>query len=120
MLEFSARYDAPPTSGALAPLRITLPDGTIQAQAPDASAGLSAVLGRPVSLERALSDQLSHTEIDPASVFGDVPTEQHGQILWASILSFLALPPWIAFMYRAWPRTKGIPRGRRGPRASTR
>jgi len=29
--------------------------------------------------------------------------------LCASILSFLALPPWIAFMYSAWPRTKGMP-----------
>src|SRR5262252_9372337 len=29
-------------------------------------------------------------------------------ILCASILSFLALPPWIAFMYSACPRTKGI------------
>ena len=77
MLEFSARYDAPPTPGALAPLRIILPDGrTIQAQAPDASAMLSAVLGRPVVLERAQSDQPSHAEIDPATVFGDVPVEQ--------------------------------------------
>jgi uncharacterized protein YcbX len=76
MLEFSSRYDAPPTSGALAPLRITLPDGrTIQAQAPDTSAVLSAVLGRPVMLERAQSDQPSHAEIDPTTVFGDVPVE---------------------------------------------
>jgi hypothetical protein len=77
MLEFSARYDAPPTPGALAPLRITCPDGrTIQAQASDASAVLSAVLGRKVTLERAQSDQPSHAEIDPATVFGDVPVEQ--------------------------------------------
>jgi hypothetical protein len=77
MLEFSALYDAPPTPGALAPLRITLPDGrTVQAQAPDASAMLSEVLGRPVVLERAQSDQPSHAEIDPATVFGDVPVEQ--------------------------------------------
>jgi len=76
MLEFSSRYDAPPTSGALAPLRITLPDGrTIQAQAPDTSAVLSAILGRPVVLERAQSDQPSHAEIDPTTVFGDVPVE---------------------------------------------
>jgi hypothetical protein len=27
--------------------------------------------------------------------------------LWASILSALALPPWMAFMYSAWPSTKG-------------
>lgn len=33
-LEFSARYDAPPVSGTLAPRRITLPDGkTAQTQA---------------------------------------------------------------------------------------
>ena len=77
MLEFGARYDTPPVPGALAPLRITLPDGrTIQAQAPDASAMLSAVLGRPLVLERAQSDQPSHAEIDPATVFGDVPVEQ--------------------------------------------
>jgi uncharacterized protein len=77
MLEFSARYDAPPTPGALAPLRITLPDGrTIRAQAPDASAMLSAVLGRPVVLERAQSDEPSPAEIDPATVFGNVPIEQ--------------------------------------------
>jgi uncharacterized protein YcbX len=76
MLEFSARYDAPPAPGVLAPLCIILPDGrTIQAQAPDASAMLSAVLGRPVVLERAQSDQPSHAEIDPATVFGDVPVE---------------------------------------------
>jgi MOSC domain-containing protein len=76
MLEFSSRYEAPPTPGVLAPLRITLPDGrTIQAQAPDASAVLSAILGRPVVLERAQSDQLSHAEIDPTTVFGDVPIE---------------------------------------------
>src|ERR671922_2542616 len=60
MFEFCARYDAPPTPGALAPLRITLPDGrTIQAQDPDASGVLSVVLGRPVVLARAQNDQPS-------------------------------------------------------------
>ena len=54
-----------------------LPDGrTVQAQAPDASVALSAVLGRPVVLERAQSDQPSHAEIDPATLFGDVAVEQ--------------------------------------------
>src|SRR6266851_1351739 len=49
MFEFCARYDAPPTPGALVPLSITLPDGrTMHAQDPDASAVLSAVLGRTV------------------------------------------------------------------------
>jgi uncharacterized protein len=95
MLEFSARYDAPPTPGALAPLRITLPDGrTIQAQAPDASALLSAVLGRPVVLERAQSDQPSQAEIDPTTVFGDVPVEQvlPGRTA-ATMPNAIALPP---------------------------
>ena len=27
----------------------------------------------------------------------------------ASIVSFLVLPPWIAFRYSAWPSTKGMP-----------
>jgi hypothetical protein len=36
---------------------------------------LSAVLGRPVVLERAQNDQSNHAEIDPATVFGDVPVE---------------------------------------------
>jgi hypothetical protein len=54
----------------------TSPDGrAIQAQAPDASALWSAVLGRPVVLKRAQSNQASHAEIDPATVFGDVPVE---------------------------------------------
>ncbi len=30
-------------------------------------------------------------------------------ILWESILSFFALPPWIAFMTSAWPSTKAMP-----------
>jgi uncharacterized protein YcbX len=76
MLGFSARYDAPPVPGALASLHITLPDGrTIQAQAPDVSAVLSTVLGRPVTLECAQGDQHSHAEIDPATLFADVGIE---------------------------------------------
>jgi uncharacterized protein len=95
MLEFCARYDAPPTPGALAPLRITLPDGrTIQAQDPDASAVLSAVLARPVVLDRAQSDQHSHAEIDPAAIFGDVPVENvlPGRTV-ATMPDAIALPP---------------------------
>jgi uncharacterized protein YcbX len=95
MLEFSTRYDAPPTPGALAPLRITLPDGrTMQAQAPDASAVLSAILGRPVVLERVQSDQPSHAEIDPTTVFGDVPVENvlPGRTA-ATMPDAFALPP---------------------------
>ncbi|HSL04916.1 MAG TPA: MOSC N-terminal beta barrel domain-containing protein [Nitrospiraceae bacterium] len=76
LLEFRAWYDAPPVPGALAPLRITLPDGqTIQGQAADTSAILSAALGRPVVLDHAQSDRPSYAEIDPATVFGDVPVE---------------------------------------------
>ncbi len=76
MFEFSARYDAPPRRGELAPLSITLPDGrSIQAQAPDVSSVLSAVLGREVVLERAQADQRNRGEVDPTTVFGDVPVE---------------------------------------------
>jgi MOSC domain-containing protein len=95
MLEFCARYDAPPTPGALAPLRITLPDGrTMQGQAPDASAVLSAELGRPVVLDRAQSDQQSHAEIDPTTVFGDVGVENvmPGRTA-ATMPDAFALPP---------------------------
>lgn len=95
MLEFSAGYDAPPVPGALAPLRITLPDGrTMQAQATDASTILSAVLGRPVVLDRAQSDQSSHAEIDPATVFSDVPVENvlSGRTA-ATMPDTFALPP---------------------------
>jgi len=37
---------------------------------------LSAVLGRLVVLERAQRDQHNHAEIDPVTIFGDVPVEQ--------------------------------------------
>ena len=74
LLEFAARYEAPPTPDALAPLCITLPDGrSLQAHDPDASAALSAVLGCPVVLERAQPGQHHRAAIDPATVFGDVP-----------------------------------------------
>ena len=77
MFEFAARYDTPPIPGELAPLSITLPDGrSIQAQAPDASSVLSAVLGREVVLERAQVEQRNKGEIDPTTVFGDVPIEK--------------------------------------------
>jgi uncharacterized protein YcbX len=95
LLAFSARYDAPPLPGVLAPLRITLPDGrTIQAQAADAATVLSTVLGHPVVLARAQRDQPSQAEIDPATVFGDVPVEQvlPGRTA-ATMLATIALPP---------------------------
>jgi hypothetical protein len=99
LLEFRACYDESPTPGALGQLSIILPDGrTIQAQAPDASAVLSAVLGRTVVLERAQSDQHNHAEIDPATVFGDVPVEQvlPGQTAVTLPASF-PLPPGMFF-----------------------
>ncbi len=95
LLEFCARYDAPPKPGELAPLRITLPDGrTIQAQDPDASAMLSSELGRTVMLERAQDDQRNQAEIDPATVFGDVPVGQVKPGLTAATMpDSFALPP---------------------------
>jgi uncharacterized protein YcbX len=95
LLACSARYEAPPTPGAPAPLRITLPDGrTVQAQDPDASALLSAVLGSPVVLERAQPDRQSQAEIDPATVFGDVPVEAVKPGFTAAMLpDAFALPP---------------------------
>jgi MOSC domain-containing protein len=95
MLQFSARYDRSPEPGELASLSITLPDGrTIRAQDPDASSLLSAVLGRKVVLERAQSDQRNHAEIDPATVFGDVPVERviPGQTA-TTLPDTFALPP---------------------------
>src|SRR5215210_3681214 len=38
-----------------------------------------------------------------------VPPRNSVAILCASIRSFLALPPWIAPMYNAWPSTKAMP-----------
>jgi hypothetical protein len=95
MLEFCARYDAPPKPGELAPLRITLPDRrTIHAQDPDASTLLSSVLGRTVVLECAQDDQRNQAEIEPATVFGDVPVEQVKPGLTAATMpDSFALPP---------------------------
>jgi uncharacterized protein len=95
LLACAARYDAPPTPGALAPLRLTLPDGrTVQAEDPEASAVLSTVLGRPVVLAHAQEDQQSQAEIDPATIFGDVPVEQVKPGFTAATMpDALALPP---------------------------
>jgi GNAT superfamily N-acetyltransferase len=40
---------------------------------------------------------------------GISPPRSRPAILCASIRSFLALPPWMAFIYKSWPRTKGRP-----------
>jgi MOSC domain-containing protein len=77
MLGFRASYDSPPRAGDLAPVTIVCPDGTtIHADDPEASARLSAVMGRPVSLERSKPDERSRGEIDPQTIFADVPVEQ--------------------------------------------
>ena len=76
MFEFSARYDSTPAADALAPIRIELPDRrAIHAQDPDASAVLSTVLGRKVTLERLSAEEHSRAEINPRTVFSDVPVE---------------------------------------------
>jgi uncharacterized protein YcbX len=95
LLECAAHYEAPPTTGALAPLRLTLPDGrTIQAEDPGASAVLSTLLGCPLRLERAQADQHHRAAIDPATVFGDVPVESLKPGYTAATLpDSFALPP---------------------------
>lgn len=77
LLGFRASYDSPPETGELAPVTIILPDGgNLHAADPDASARLSEVLGRPVRLERAQAEEQSSGEIDPRTIFADVPVEQ--------------------------------------------
>ena len=95
LLECSARYEAPPLPGTLAPLRLTLPDGrSIQAHDSDASAALSTVLGHQVVLERAQADQHHRAAIDPATVFGDIPVETLKPGYTAATLpDSFALPP---------------------------
>jgi hypothetical protein len=95
LLDFRAAYETTPRPIDLAPLRITLPDGrALIAQDPDPSTLLSAVLGRTVVLDRAQGDLPSHAEIDPATVFGDVPVEQvmPGRTA-ATMPDSFALPP---------------------------
>ena len=77
MLAFRASYDSPPEPAKPAPVRITLPDGqAIHAGDADASAVLSAALGRPVMIERARADEHARGEIDPQTIFGDVAIER--------------------------------------------
>jgi len=73
MLGFRAKYEGTPEPEQLAPVKITLPDGSsVYADDPRASDVISGCLGRPVTLERARADEHSRAEIDPATVFGDV------------------------------------------------
>jgi uncharacterized protein YcbX len=73
MLGFRASYEGTPEPEQLAPMKITLPNGSsVRADDPGASDIISSYLGRPVKLERARPDEHSRAEIDPATVFGDV------------------------------------------------
>jgi len=77
MLSFRASYDSPPRPDGHAPVTIALPGGgTIHAEDAEASAKLSAAVGRPVQLERAKPDEHARGEIDPGTIFADVPVEQ--------------------------------------------
>ncbi len=77
MLGFRAGYDTPPSDGELAPVTIIFPDGSIaHAADADASERLSRAMGRPVRIERAKDDERSRGEIDPQTIFADVPVEQ--------------------------------------------
>ncbi|HLK86483.1 MAG TPA: MOSC N-terminal beta barrel domain-containing protein [Candidatus Binataceae bacterium] len=77
MLGFRAGYDTPPRDGELAPVTITFPDGSIaHAADADASERLSRAMSRPVRIERAKDDERSRGEIDPQTIFADVPVEQ--------------------------------------------
>lgn len=77
MLGLRSSYDSPPAPGALAPVTIVLADGTrFHADDSDASARLSAALGRPVRIEAARPDEHARGVIDPNTIFAEVPIEQ--------------------------------------------
>ncbi len=77
LLGFRASYDSPPNARELTPVTIEFPDGTrIHAADPDASERLSEALGRRLRLERAQPGERARAEIDPRTVFADVPVEQ--------------------------------------------
>ena len=76
MFGFRATYDSPPRTGELAPVTIAFPGGSIHAADPDASTRLSEALGRPVHLEQAKAGERARAEIDPQTIFADLPVEQ--------------------------------------------
>jgi hypothetical protein len=41
--------------------------------------------------------------------WGRIPPRRSTAIVWASSVSFVAWPPWMACMDNAWPRTQGTP-----------
>ncbi len=76
MLDCRAAYESPPVDGESAPIKIELPGGRVlHAADADASAQLSAVLGRELIIERAQGSQHTRAGIDPGTIFGDVPIE---------------------------------------------
>jgi uncharacterized protein YcbX len=96
MFGFRAWYESEPVPDQLAPVRIVLPDGrSIHAEDGDASEVISSQLGRPVTLERASTDEHARAEIDPATVYGDVGV--------ANVVA--------GFTEKTLPDTFGLPRG---------
>jgi hypothetical protein len=76
LLEFRASYESSPTNEAPGRVRIEMPDGRMfDAEEAGVSEAISAVIGKPLRLERAQSHRREKTGIDPATVFGDVPVE---------------------------------------------
>jgi uncharacterized protein YcbX len=94
LIEFRAVYVTPPTPTVLGSVLITMPDGrTIHAEDPNASEVLSAALGLNLRLDRPRKDEVTEIEIDPKTVFADVPVEK---VLPAERL---AADPWLHEVY---------------------
>jgi hypothetical protein len=60
---------------------------------------------------------VARSSVGDTSAWGRRPPRRHPAIVWASIVSGVALPPWMACMESAWPRTTGMPA--RGQRAAS-
>ncbi len=93
LFAFRARYRTPAGGGA-GEVVIELPDGR-EFRAGDAAASqaIAGALGHPVHLERARAGEMPKAEIDPATVFGDVPVEQIMPDLTAATMpNFFKLP----------------------------
>ena len=76
LLEFRATCEVPPSNEGFCRVRIETPGGrVINPEEAGASEEISAMIGKPLRLERAQSHRREKTGIDPATVFGDVPVE---------------------------------------------
>jgi hypothetical protein len=74
LLEFRASYECLPSNECPGRVRIEFPDGrAFDAEEAGVSEAISAVIGKPLRLERAQPERREKTGIDPATVFGDVP-----------------------------------------------